>query len=145
MSRRFISVALGLALAATSSLSAGAATSATQLSSELTAGNASPAVVAAAEAVGSSCAAGSGGAACLLALQALLNVLPPNLAPALRASAFELVKTTVANRPDIAANPALGGQLATLSQTLGSLGGGTLTGSTTPTPTDGPASGGGAG
>lgn len=145
MSRRFISVALGMALVASSSLSAGAATSATQLANELTTGNASPAVVAAAGAVGSACAAGSSGAACLAALQALLAALPPTLSASLRASAFELVRTTVASRPDIAANPALGAQLASLSSTLSSLGGGTLTGSTTPTPGDGPASGGGAG
>ncbi len=146
MTRRFISAALGLALAASTTFGASAATNPTALVSALSAQpGVSQQLLNAAAAVSGACAAGSGGSACVLALQALVNAVPASLAPSLKAEVTELVSTTVASRPDIAANPALAQDLASLSRGVTDLGGGPLTGSTTPPAGGGNASAGGAG
>lgn len=145
MTRRFISAALGLALAASTTFGASAATNPTGLVSALSAQpGVSQQLLNAAAAVSGACAAGSGGSACLLALQALVNAVPANLAASLKAEITELVSTTVASRPDIAANPALAQELASLSRGVSDLGGGPLTGATNPVG-GGNASAGGAG
>jgi len=152
MSRRFISVAFGLALAASTGLNAGAATSSAELVQALTGqAGASQALIAAAAVVDSSCGAGTGGAACLAALQALVAAVPAGLAPSLKAEVASLVSTTFTSRPDIAANPALGEQVATLSNNLQTVSGQSLqTAATTPgatpptTPATTPATGSGA-
>lgn len=131
MARRFISVALGLALATSTTFGASAATSPTALVSALTGQpGVSQSLVDAANAVSGACAANSGGAACVVALQALLSAVPAGLSASLTREVTELVSTTVASRTDIAANPALTGQLASLSQSMTSLGAGPITGAT---------------
>lgn len=131
MSRRLISAALGLALAASTSFGASAATTPTALVSALTGQpGVSADLVAAAGAVSGACAASSTGAACLAALQTLLSLVPANLSASLTGEVTELVSTTVASRTDIAADPALSTQLASLSQSMTSLGGSPLTGAT---------------
>lgn len=138
MSRRLISAALGLALAASTSFGASAATTPTALVSALTGQpGVSADLVAAAGAVSGACAGSSTGAACLTALQTLLSLVPANLSASLTGEVTELVSTTVASRTDIAGDAALSTQLASLSQSMTSLGASPLTGATgaTPTPT----------
>lgn len=145
MARPFLSAALGLALAASASFGASAATSPTALVNALSGQTGvSQALLNAAAAVSGACASGSGGSACVLALQALVNAVPATLASNLKAEVTELVSTTVASRTDIVTNPALSQDLASLSRGVTDLGGGPLTGSTNPVG-GGNASAGGAG
>lgn len=140
MSRRLISAALGLALAASSSFGASAATTPSALVSALTGQpGVSADLLTAAGAVSSACAAGSSGAACLTALQTLLSLVPANLSASLTGEVTELVSTTVASRDDIATDPALSTQLASLSQSMTNLGAGPLTGATPTAPAPAPA------
>ena len=145
MARPFLSAALAFALATSASFGASAATSPTDLVNTLTGQpGVSQQLLNAAAAVSGACAAGSGGSACVLALQALVSAVPATLATTLKAEVTELVSTTVASRTDIATNPALAQDLASLSRGVSDLGGGPLTGSTNPVG-GGNASAGGAG
>jgi hypothetical protein len=136
MSRRLISAALGLALAASTSFGASAATTPTALVSALTGQpGVSQALINAANAVAVGCAPNpavpsSNGAACMAALQDLVGAVPAGLSPTLTAEVTELVSSTIAARPDIAADPALTPQLASLGEAVTRLGGGPLTGAT---------------
>lgn len=142
MARLFLSTSLSVALAFSSASGAFAATTATELITELQGTGVDASLV---EAAQTSCATGSA-SQCILALRALLSALPANLPASLVAEVTEYVTATAGGRQDVVTSPDLVG----LNAALAPLGGGQVTGSVTPqtnnpTPTNNGNSGGGSG